>query len=686
MQIDVIDNIETFQAVRSNWDLVYEADPQAQFFLSWIWLLERLEICNECNEAWFILVAKSSTDALDYVAFFPLTNLVKTHNDGGGFYNELLMAGVTDSEHIGFVCLPEYEEEVSSAFAIYLQQQEEWSVLEMENIPKTDKRLNLFLRSFSIESFEIEELQYINDLDAIDNSIVPYIPLPDDWEQYLQNIVSSNNRQKIRRSLRKVEGSNEFHVTHVNQDNLERHIEILLMFWKTSWEGRKGSEQCKKIIDRWYHILRHCFEHNCLYLPVLWQGDKPLGAIANLMDFSKKSILFFTGGRDETIHDPPPGIVLHAYGIQYAIQNGFKVYDFLMGNEAYKFSFGAKERHIKAGAVVRRKNWKNQKRKLDVRTIPKVIEISAYYHRANRLVEAEQGYSQILELQPEHPNALYGLGVVMQRKGEYQTAENLLKRLVQVQPNNTKAWFSLGVLNQIQGQLSEAEKAYQQALTLQPESSAISLAIYHNLGYSLQQQGKWEEAIACYQKARELQPDSIEAEVGLANALHAQRKLSSAEQAHYAAMNINLGNKRKQAGDLKVAIEYYRQAITMKPDLADVHYNLGRALQEQNKWEEAIECYQKARELQPDSIEAEVGLANALHAQRKLSSAEQARYAAMNIDLGNKRKQAGDLKVAIEYYRQAITMKPDLADARDHLRLALQEQDNITIKVSCAKR
>ncbi|NJL42331.1 MAG: GNAT family N-acetyltransferase [Pseudanabaena sp. SU_2_4] len=685
MKIDIIDNFESFQAIRNNWDSVYEVDPQARFFSSWIWLSGMLKRYDEYHENWFILAAKSSTHAPEYVAFFPL-KIAIGERKGGELYNVLFIAGVTDSECIGFICLPEYEEEVTSAFAIYLQQQEEWSIFKMQNIQQTDKRLSLFLRNFSRESFEIKELHHTNDnLDRIDNNIVPYIPLPDNWDRYLQNVLSSNTRQKIRRYLRKIEDSNEFSITHVSSDNLERHIEILLGFWKLSWEGRKGPDRCRMILDSTSFTLRHCFENNCLYLSVLWKGDKPLGAIANLMDFSQKTILFYIGGRDDTVTDPPSGIILHALGIQYAIQNGFKIYDFLMGNEAYKFSFGAKERHIKI-VEIQRKNLESQSRKLDVRTIPIALEISANHSRANRLVEAEQAYRQILNVQPKHPDALYGLGVVMQQMEEYQTAENLLRKLLEVQPDNTKAWFSLGTLNLIQGLLSEAEQAYQQALTLQPESSTISLAVYHNLGYTLQQQGKWEQAIACYQKARELQPDSIEAEVIWANALYAQGTLSSEKQAHYAAMNHNLGNMRKQVGDLKVAIEYFRQAIKMNSYLVEAHYHLGLALQEQGKWEEAIACYQKARELQPDSLEIEVSLANALHAQRKLSSEEKARYAVMNLDLGNKSRQEGDLKIAIVYYRQAIEMNPDLVDAHFNLGLVLQEQGKWEEAIACYQK
>jgi tetratricopeptide (TPR) repeat protein len=685
MKIEIIDDFETFQKIRDDWDFVYEADLHAQFFLSWIWLSGQLGRYDKYGVPWFILAARSSTHTSNYVAFFPLRISVNEHN-GIGLYNELFLAGVADLDHTGFICLPEHEEEIISTFATHLQQQKTWFAFEIKNIQKADTRISLFLKSFSGEDFEIHQLRNVSELDHIDYSIVSYVPLPESWDQYLQKVLSSNTRQKIKRFLRRIESSDEFHFTHVNAENLERHIEILLEFWKVSWEGRKGSDWCQIVMDQTSYTLRHCFENKCLYLPVLWKGEEPLGAIANLMDFSKRSILFLITGRNETVKDPPSGIILHAYGIQYAIQNGFKVYSFMMGNEAYKFSFGAKERSIKT-IVIKRKNLINQGIKLDIRTIPEALQISVDYHQANRLVEAGQGYRQILEVQPQHPEALYGLAVVMQRQEEYQAAENLLRSLLQVQPNHTKAWFSLGTLHQIQGQLSEAETAYQQALTLQPESSAVSLAIYHNLAYTLQQQGKLEDAIACYQKARDLQPDSIEADVGLANALHAQGKLSSEKQVHYAAVNNDLGTQRQQAGDLRVAIEYYRQAIAMNPDLVEAYCNLGQALQEQGegKLEDAIACYQKAQELQPDSIEADVGLANALHAQGKLSSEKQVHYAAVNNDLGTQRQQAGDLRVAIEYYRQAIAMNPDLVEARDNLRLALEEQNDIKIKVSCAK-
>ncbi len=682
--IDLIDNFKTFQTIRNNWELVYCADPNGQFFLSWSWLSGVLNWYDyKSHESWFILAARSTSASSDYVAFFPLKIEIDEHPDGG-LYSKLSLAGVAESEHIGFICLPEYEEAVISAFAIFLQQpQEEWSVFEVENIQTADGRMSLFLNKFLKEDFAWEEhSHHISDLDQIDNSIIPSITLPNDWEQYLQNVVSTNTRQKIRRFFRQVEGDQEIRLTHVNADNLDLHLEILLGLWKSNWEGRKGAERCQKISKKISFALRHCFESQCLYLPVFWQGDKPLGAIANLMDFSHKTVLFFIGGRDDTVKDIPPGTVLHAYSIKYAIENGFEVYDFLMGNEGYKFSFGAKERQIKI-VVIQRKNRHNQA--LNLRTLPEALQISARYQRANRLDDAAQGYRQILKVQPQHPEALYRLGVVMQRKGDNQAAKDLFTSLLVIQPNEIKAWFSLGNLYQVQDQLSEAEKAYQQALALQPESSTILLAIYHNLGYALQQQNKWEEAIACYQKACELQPDSIEAEVSLANALYLRSMLPSEKQVYYATVNYDLGRKRKLSGDLKAAIEYYRQSVMMNSDEAEAHYHLGVALQEQGNWEEAIACYQKAQELQPDFIEAEVSLANALYSRLELPLEKQAHYAVLNYDLGSKCK-SGDLKAAIEYFQQSIMMNPDKAEVQYHLGLALQEQGNLEYAIICYQK
>ncbi|AOY79411.2 tetratricopeptide repeat protein [Moorena producens JHB] len=252
-----------------------------------------------------------------------------------------------------------------------------------------------------------------------------------------------------------------------------------------------------------------------------------------------------------------------------------------------------------------------------VTKLSEALQVALQYHRANRLVEAEQVYRKILAGIPKQPDALYGLGMLAQQVGQYQNAEEFFNTTLLVDPESFKAWFSLGNLHQAQGQLSEAVEAYQRALALQPNS----VALYNNFGYALQQQGKWENAIACYQKALELQPNCAEADVNLGNALYAQGQLSQDKHAYYAALNHDLGVTRKIGGDLKTAVAYYRNAIALQPDLVDAHSHLGVALQEQGKLEEAIACSEQAIKLNPNYGEAYMHLGRIYQMQNKFEKA-----------------------------------------------------------------
>ncbi|MDJ0732528.1 MAG: GNAT family N-acetyltransferase [Nostocaceae cyanobacterium] len=599
MQVTVINDFENLKQIRTDWEAIYESDPQAQFFLSWVWLYGWFHMKSK-NDPWFVLAAKPD-DNSSYVAFFPLG--MRRNQEHG----ELYMGGNSMADYTGLICLPEYEEQVVHAFATYIQQNLEWlewSVFRLKNILEADKRMHLFAKIFANNGFEIYQYQVKNKQDNTNNYCCPYISLPEDWEQYLQNYLSANTRQKIRRFLRKIDNSDEFQITHVNADNLEQHIHILLNLWQSRWRTRKG-EDTEVFLKFLYAMLHHSFDSNCLYLPVLWHRDVPIAVIANLIDFNKKAFLFYVAGRDHTFNNPPPGIVLHAYSIRYAIQNGFKIYDFLRGDEDYKFSFAPKTRFIKH-IFLKRKNVKPATINSDIKSVAQVLQFAVQHHQANRLTEAEKCYCRVLKAQPDHPDALYRMAMLAQHKGHLQEAEKFLSATLQVQPESANAWFSLGNLHQTQGHFQQAESAYEKAIALRPDAAPI----YNNLGYTLEQQGKFEEAVTCYQQALNVQPNCLEADVNLGNVLYAQGKLSPDKQAHYGELNHKLGFGCKKAGNFHTAVAYYRQAMLLlsAAQSTNADYNRGVALQEQGKLKEAIACYEKALEFNPHYIHLAPGL------------------------------------------------------------------------------
>ncbi|WP_052055224.1 tetratricopeptide repeat protein [Myxosarcina sp. GI1] len=228
--------------------------------------------------------------------------------------------------------------------------------------------------------------------------------------------------------------------------------------------------------------------------------------------------------------------------------------------------------------------------------IAKAFQLAVRHHQANRLEAAQQQYIKVLEAQPEHADALYGLGILAQQIGESEAAEQYLKAAVKLRSQFLKAWFSLGNVCQSRGQLTTAEQAYRQALNLQNNSAPIC----NNLGYVLQQQNKWQEAAYYYKKALEIQPNCTEADVNLGNALFAQGQLSPEQQVHYADLNFKLGLSRQQVGDWHTAVIYYQQAVSMQPDLVDARYHLGLVLQHQRKLVKATAAYQEVIRLNPE--------------------------------------------------------------------------------------
>jgi protein O-GlcNAc transferase len=110
--------------------------------------------------------------------------------------------------------------------------------------------------------------------------------------------------------------------------------------------------------------------------------------------------------------------------------------------------------------------------------------------------------------------------------------------------------------------------------------------------------------VAAFDKAIELQPGYTEAEVSRANTLHMLGTLPAEKRAHYAELNVVLGDKFRKNGAVSFAIHCYRQAIAMQHDLIRAHYSLGQALQSQNDLDGALQSYRKVVEIDPDHSDA----------------------------------------------------------------------------------
>jgi tetratricopeptide (TPR) repeat protein len=128
------------------------------------------------------------------------------------------------------------------------------------------------------------------------------------------------------------------------------------------------------------------------------------------------------------------------------------------------------------------------------------------------------------------------------------------------------------------------------------------------------------------------------------------KQLESYEYSHeyrdwFAGVWNALGIAYGMKGEYDQAIEAFRKALELKPDLYEAWYNLGLAYRAKGEYDRAIEAYLKALELKPDAHEA------------------------WN-DLGVAYGMKGEHDRAIEAFRKALELKPDAHEAWYNLGVA----------------
>ena len=324
---------------------------------------------NHIDGQWLILAVKPEKRAETYVAFFPV--LLKAElAQGRGFYNHLQMAGEPVAGYTGFICDQEFDERAIPALAKAAKSLN-WTFMNFAAVSASENRLRLFLDDFPGSEFTIETIERRTKGQDTDYSIYPLLKLPQDWETFLATKLGRNTRKSARRCMRLIE-TDGCHVTVADAQSFERDLDALSTFWKAAWQPIKGVDEAQRELEHHRIMLRACFAAGDVFMPVLWQGDTPLGVRARLIDKKNRSLICLIGARDLSVQRPPPGFILHLYSIRWAIENGFEVYDFQTGNHPYKYDFGPDDRRIDSRLVVTA-NRQNLRSNLEPRSLPAVF-------------------------------------------------------------------------------------------------------------------------------------------------------------------------------------------------------------------------------------------------------------------------------------------------------------------------
>ena len=145
-----------------------------------------------------------------------------------------------------------------------------------------------------------------------------------------------------------------------------------------------------------------------------------------------------------------------------------------------------------------------------------------------------------------------------------------------------------------------------------------------------------------------------------------------------------IGAREFNRGNVDVALDHFREATRLRPDLAETQNNLGSAVLAKKDTKAAIQHFQEALRLSPDIVAIQSNLARALLLDgQPLAAAElyadlARRYPQNPVflcNLGVSLYQGGKKIEAIASFRRALDIDPDLPDARENLRMAEEEAE-----------
>ena len=205
------------------------------------------------------------------------------------------------------------------------------------------------------------------------------------------------------------------------------------------------------------------------------------------------------------------------------------------------------------------------------------------YHHSGDIQQAQTQYQRILQVEPDQPEALHGLGIIAFQLKKYNTAGDLIGKAIENKPKVPQFHYNLGLVFIALNRHEKGIQAFEKAIKLKPDYSDA----YYNLAFALKEQRQFENAAKNFKIAIKLSPDDA--------------------YAYY-----NLGNTYEALDRYEAAVKSYQSAINKSRNFTDVHNNLAVVLKKLGRFDEAISHFREAIRLQPDCAEARWNLSLAL--------------------------------------------------------------------------
>lgn len=245
-------------------------------------------------------------------------------------------ASKEETDYLDLIARPADAEGVWAAVFDCLQGDDcpTWQLFDCYNVPAVSPTRTILPRLAQSRGFLFQEEVA---------EVCPIIGLTGDFEEYLAGI-DKKQRHEIRRKLRRAQGAKaELEIVRDSEAlglAVDQFLDLLSKSTveKSTWlnEGR---------IQLFHEVARRALDEGTLLLMFMTVSGERISGLFNFC-YNDRVWVYNSGIDVSRFGHLSLGVVVTTYAIQTAIEQGCHVFDFLRGDETYKYRFGAADTEI----------------------------------------------------------------------------------------------------------------------------------------------------------------------------------------------------------------------------------------------------------------------------------------------------------------------------------------------------
>jgi hypothetical protein len=321
LRVTEITETNQFLNYENAWNKILEKSGESNIFLTWDFLFTMYSYFGDGKKL-KILIAE---DRDQVIAIAPFN---QCHYSFGRFFNYKVLRSLGYGADYTGIILTEKKLECLKSIFENLKDDDEWDFIIISDLPETSSARELIpLVGDAGPKFEFEQ-----------GKICPYITLPESNDLFL-NSINHNLRKDLRRCLANLERDHK-RVELKRYDELgstKEGMEIFFKLHQNRWNSKfmEGIFSSKKVCDFYVDVAQRFSEKDWLALYFLMVDDEPV-AVQYCAQYGQK-MSYMLGGFDVEYSKYGVGNLITAKVIEVSIKKGIREYDFLKGDESYKF-------------------------------------------------------------------------------------------------------------------------------------------------------------------------------------------------------------------------------------------------------------------------------------------------------------------------------------------------------------